>query len=91
MRSVPSYGKRPHAVTAPMDGQVHSAVDQSMTKGCTMYQAFVRAAAAVLSTALLSSGAVVLAQTTEPQPTTMVDTAPLPASDRNSVGRDPDG
>jgi len=51
-----------------------------------MYQAFVRAAAVVLSTALLSSGGVVLAQTTEPQPTTMVDTAPLPASDRSSVG-----
>lgn len=48
------------------------------------YSAFVRAAAAVLSTALLSSGAV-LAQT-QPQPLTMTDTAPPPASERNSVG-----
>ena len=49
------------------------------------YSAFVRAAAAVLSTALLSSGAV-LAQATQPQPLTMTDTAPLPASERESVG-----
>ncbi|RYY84257.1 MAG: hypothetical protein EOO24_37875 [Comamonadaceae bacterium] len=47
-------------------------------------QAFVRAAAAVLSTALLSSGAV-LAQS-QPQPQTMTDTAPLPASERDSTG-----
>ncbi len=46
------------------------------------YQAFVRAAAAVLSTAVLSTGAV-LAQTTPP---TMTDVAPLPAGDRSSVG-----
>lgn len=49
------------------------------------YQAFVRAAAAVLSTALLSSGAV-LAQSVQPHPHTMTDTAPLPATERNSVG-----
>lgn len=46
--------------------------------------AFVRAAAVVLSTAVISSGAV-LAQT-QPQPQTMVDTAPLPASERGSLG-----
>ena len=46
--------------------------------------AFVRAAATVLSTALIAAGA--LAQTTRPQPTTMTDTAPAPASERNSVG-----
>jgi hypothetical protein len=46
------------------------------------YQAFVRAAATVLSTAILSSGAV-LAQTAAP---TMVDTAPLPATERSSLG-----
>jgi hypothetical protein len=49
------------------------------------YQAFVRAAAAVLSTALVSSGAV-LAQTSQPQPPTMTDTAPMPAGERASVG-----
>lgn len=49
------------------------------------YSACVRAAAAVLATALLSSGAV-LAQTSQPQPLTMTDTAPLPASERESVG-----
>lgn len=53
------------------------------------YQAFVRAAAAVLSTALLGSGAVLAQPATSaplPQPRTMTDTAPLPASDRSSVG-----
>ena len=49
------------------------------------YQAFVRAAATVLSTAFLCSGAV-LAQSTAPQPATMIDTAPLPATERGSVG-----
>ena len=48
------------------------------------FQAFVRAAAAVLSTAILAGGA--FAQTTKPQPATMTDTAPPPASERNSVG-----
>jgi predicted nucleic acid-binding Zn-ribbon protein len=57
-----------------------------MTKECTMrYQAFVRAAATVLSTALLCGGAV-YAQTTQPQPATMTDTAPANAADRSSVG-----
>ena len=52
------------------------------------YQAFVRAAAAVLSTALLSSGAVLAQHTaqTAPEPRTMVDTAPLPATERESLG-----
>lgn len=44
------------------------------------YPAFVRTAAAVLSTAVLSCAA--LAQTTP----TMTDTAPLPASERESHG-----
>ena len=45
------------------------------------YQAFVRAAATVLSTALVAGTA--FAQAT---PRTMTDTAPLPATDRSSVG-----
>ena len=45
------------------------------------YQAFVRAAAGVLSTAFLAGAA--LAQV---QPRTMIDTAPLPPGDRSSVG-----
>ena len=49
------------------------------------YQAFVRAAAAVLSTALLSAGAA-YAQGKQPDPVTMADVAPLPATERNSVG-----
>ena len=49
------------------------------------YQAFVRAAATVLSTALLAAGAV-HAQTKQPEPLTMTDTAPPPATERNSVG-----
>lgn len=51
-------------------------------------QAFVRAAAAVLSTALLSSGAVLAQHTaqTAPEPRTMIDTAPLPATERESLG-----
>ena len=44
------------------------------------YQAFVRAAATVLSTALLAGTA--FAQSGR----TMTDTAPAPATDRNSVG-----
>lgn len=51
----------------------------------TRYQAFVRAAAGVLATALIGAAAV-QAQTTQPQPATMTDTAPTPASERNSVG-----
>ena len=45
------------------------------------YQAFVRAAAGVLSTAFLAGAAVA-----QVQPRTMTDTAPLPATDRSSVG-----
>lgn len=45
------------------------------------YQAFVRAAATVLSTALLAGTAFAQAA-----PRTMTDTAPLPAGDRSSVG-----
>lgn len=45
------------------------------------YQAFGRAAAAVLSTALLSTAA--LAQAQAP---TLTDTAPLPATERDSLG-----
>ncbi len=48
------------------------------------YQAFVRAAAGVLAAAAMAGGAV--AQTSQPAPTTMTDTAPLPAHDRQSTG-----
>jgi hypothetical protein len=48
------------------------------------YQTFARTAATVLATALFAGGA--LAQTSKPQPATMTDTAPPPASERNSVG-----
>jgi hypothetical protein len=48
------------------------------------YPAFVSAAALVLPALFLSGGAV--AQTTQPQPATMTDTAPLPASERESLG-----
>lgn len=50
------------------------------------YQAFVRAAATVLSTALLSSGAVLAQTAPVPQPETMSDIAPLPPSERSSAG-----
>jgi hypothetical protein len=49
------------------------------------YQDFVRAAAGVLACAALASGAV-QAQTKQPDPVTMTDTAPNPASDRASLG-----
>jgi hypothetical protein len=49
------------------------------------YQTFARAAAGVLATGLIGIGAA-LAQTTQPQPVTMTDTAPTPASERNSLG-----
>lgn len=49
------------------------------------YQAFVRAAAGVLATALFGAGAA-LAQTTQPQPEVMTDAAPLPATERSSSG-----
>lgn len=45
------------------------------------YQAFVRAAATVLSTAFVAGAAIAQAQ-----PQTMTDMAPPPASDRSSVG-----
>ena len=45
------------------------------------YQAVVRAAAGVLSTALVAGAAIAQAQ-----PRTMPDTAPLPPGDRSSVG-----
>lgn len=50
------------------------------------YQVFVRAAAAVLSSALLSSGAVLAQSAPSPEPRTMSDIAPLPAGERESVG-----
>jgi hypothetical protein len=60
------------------------AVIQIALEGTIMkYQAFVRAAAGVLAAAALSGAA--LAQT-QPQPVTMTDTAPTPASDRSSMG-----
>ena len=49
------------------------------------YQDFARAAAGVLATALFAAGAA-YAQVKQPEPPTMVDTAPSPASDRGSVG-----
>ena len=48
------------------------------------YQTFVRAAAGVLVTTLMGATAA-LAQT-QPQPSVMTDVAPLPASDRDSIG-----
>lgn len=48
------------------------------------YQVFVRAAAGALAAAALSGAA--FAQSQQPQPVTMTDTAPLPAGDRSSVG-----
>jgi methenyltetrahydromethanopterin cyclohydrolase len=48
-------------------------------------QDFVRAAAGVLASALFAAGAV-YAQEQKPEPTTMVDTAPMPATDRSSLG-----
>jgi hypothetical protein len=50
------------------------------------YQAFVRAAAGVLSTALIAAGAVYAQANKQPDPVVMSDTEPLPAHDRNSVG-----
>ncbi|HET8744827.1 MAG TPA: hypothetical protein VFM98_04445 [Ramlibacter sp.] len=49
------------------------------------YQAFVRAAAGVLATALFGTGAA-LAQLTAPEPRVMTDAAPLPATERASSG-----
>lgn len=50
------------------------------------YQAFVRAAATVLSTAFLAAGAAYAQDGKRPEPVTMTDTAPLPAQDRQSMG-----
>lgn len=50
------------------------------------YQAFVRTAAAVLSSAFLASGAVLAQGAPAPEPRTMTDIAPLPATERESVG-----
>jgi hypothetical protein len=50
------------------------------------YQAFVRAAATVLSTALFAAGAAHAQSPKQPEPSVMTDTAPLPAHDRESVG-----
>ena len=49
------------------------------------YQDFVRAAAGVLAGALFAAGGV-SAQTKQPEPVTMTDTAPTPAHDRSSMG-----
>lgn len=49
------------------------------------YQDFVRAAAGVLAGALFAAGCV-SAQTKQPEPVTMTDTAPTPAHDRSSMG-----
>jgi hypothetical protein len=48
-------------------------------------QDFVRAAAGVLATALLAAGTA-YAQEKKPEPITMVDTAPMPATERSSLG-----
>lgn len=48
------------------------------------YQVFVRAVAGALAAAALSGAA--FAESQQPQPVTMTDTAPLPAGDRSSVG-----
>ena len=51
------------------------------------YQAFVRAAAGALATAILGCGAAFAQGAgTQPLPKTMTDTAPLPASERESSG-----
>jgi hypothetical protein len=51
------------------------------------HQAFLRAAAGLLaSAALLTGGGVAIAQTSKPEPVTMTDTAPLPATERESLG-----
>ena len=47
-------------------------------------QNFVRAAAGVLAGTVLAVGAI--AQTKQPQPATMTDTAPVPAQERDSMG-----
>jgi hypothetical protein len=48
------------------------------------YQAFVRAVAGVLATTVIGAGAA-LAQL-QPQPQVMTDAAPLPATERSSLG-----
>jgi len=50
-----------------------------------MTQDFVRAAAGVLAAALFAAGGA-YAQEKKPEPATMVDTAPMPPTERSSVG-----
>lgn len=50
------------------------------------YQAFVRVAAGALATAVLGCGAAFAQGAGTPTPKTMTDTAPLPASERQSIG-----
>jgi hypothetical protein len=50
------------------------------------HQAFLRAAAGFLASAALLTGGVAIAQTSKPEPVTMTDTAPLPATERESLG-----
>ena len=50
------------------------------------YQAFVRAAAGVLSAAFLAAGAVHAQAPKRHEPRVMTDVAPLPAHDRDSLG-----
>jgi hypothetical protein len=50
------------------------------------HQAFLRAAAGLLASAALLTGGVAIAQTSKPEPVTMTDTAPLPATERESLG-----
>jgi hypothetical protein len=74
-------------MTSCTAGQVDSSLQpDSLLKECTMrYQAYVRAVAGVLATALFGAGAA-LAQSMQPQPEIMTDAAPLPATERSSVG-----
>jgi hypothetical protein len=72
-------------MTRHTDGQDHSGGNRKLSQECTMtVQDFARAAAGVLAGALLAGGAI--AQTRQPEPVTMTDTAPNPASDRGSMG-----
>ena len=49
-------------------------------------QDFVRAAAGVLATALFAAGGAYAQQERKPEPVTMTDTAPMPATERSSLG-----
>jgi hypothetical protein len=50
------------------------------------HQAFARAAAGLLTSAALLTGGIATAQVSQPEPATMTDIAPLPATERESVG-----